>query len=350
MLDLTDEHSWLDNYVMIDNGVTYTVAPELDYEESDLEFIHIPGRDIQLKLSQIEVDFSCNTNESELYQWSMKGAVHQLEAMSDNLVILRQRDLSSLFASFQIDCVAPFDEEYRLSIEMNAIKMNLDQELLDFVLKFTEKEESTPSKIYFQFVDISSVEIELDFKPKIVASNVTCANILNSIQVKGVKLQLPAIEDGGFLGFGRLFDHIASSWVPSLIKDQRMNLLLGFGPVKSVANLGKGVSDFLVLPLKEYHSNGRILSGIQAGTVSLAKRTGHEALNLCSTIASASETLLDGTLNAIQTSKSKVTKKVLGDQSERAFAIIQPLIKASKRIEILCHNLQDFLDDCHLEG
>jgi autophagy-related protein 2 len=64
--------------------------------------------------------------------------------------------------------------------------------------------------------------------------------------------------------------------------------------VRSLVNVGGGVRDLVVVPMREYRKDGRIVRSIQKGALAFAKTTTSELVKLGAKLAIGTQTVLQG--------------------------------------------------------
>ncbi|MGH0171077.1 UNVERIFIED_CONTAM: hypothetical protein FKN15_060320 [Acipenser sinensis] len=101
----------------------------------------------------------------------------------------------------------------------------------------------------------------------------------------------------GLLGVDKLFSYAISEWLNDIKKNQLPGILGGVGPIHSLVQLVKGLSDLVWLPIEQYRKDGRIVRGFQRGAASFGTSTAMAALELTNrmvqTIQAAAETAYD---------------------------------------------------------
>jgi hypothetical protein len=354
---------WKDNFVLVENSEDWSIFPESNDSDSSslldtgLEIVSHPKKTVKVNLSNLNLTV-CKPREEKdtVYRWISDIWIEQIEATNEQNHIVSKLDMESSpkFLSLKMSCVKPYEkgsDEYRLKVSICPLRLILEQEILLFLGTFFPSPElaSGSDQLYIQFIEIDNIRLRVDYKPKIVSSNAVCADVINSIRILDVPLLLPRVKEGGLQGVSKALDSILSVWKPSIMKDQGLNLLLGLGPLRSAYNVGKGVSDLVLLPIQQYREDGQILVGIKQGAKSLLQKSGLEALKLCSTLAVASEYILQGTSDLVQSNQSMskfiASQFVTGHQQHRhqgnhSYVLFRPLIGATKRIDLFCRKLQ----------
>jgi autophagy-related protein 2 len=104
----------------------------------------------------------------------------------------------------------------------------------------------------------------------------------------------------GISGFDRLGQTLNDIWMPDVKANQLPSVLAGLAPVKSLVNIGGGFKDLVVIPMREYKKDGRVVRSIQKGALAFAKTTTNELVKLGAKLAIGTQTALqnaEGFLN-----------------------------------------------------
>ena len=88
-------------------------------------------------------------------------------------------------------------------------------------------------------------------------------------------------------------------WSPDVKANQLADVISGIEPIRSVVNVGSGVADLVLLPIKQYKKDGRIIRGLQKGTTSFVKSTAMEAIRLGARLANGTQIILEHTENVL---------------------------------------------------
>ena len=82
--------------------------------------------------------------------------------------------------------------------------------------------------------------------------------------------------------------------MPDIKRNQLPGILAGLAPVRSLVNVGGGFRHLVVIPMREYRKDGRIVRGISKGAAAFAKTTGTELVKLGAKVAIGVQTVLQG--------------------------------------------------------
>jgi autophagy-related protein 2 len=193
--------------------------------------------------------------------------------------------------------------EIVLHVTVLPLRLHVDQDALDFITRFFEFKDPSMSpaddsaeKPFLQRVEIDTVDLCLDYKPK----NVDYAGIrsgrtkefMNFITLEGCNIRLRHAIVYGLKGFDLLHDTLNDVWVPDVTGNQLPKVLAGLAPVRSLVNLGTGVRDVIAIPIREYRKDGRIVRSIQKGASQFGKTTASELARLGAKVALGTQTML----------------------------------------------------------
>jgi autophagy-related protein 2 len=185
------------------------------------------------------------------------------------------------------------------------LRLHVDQDALDFMSRFFEfrdesaESASVPGDVPFlQRVEVNAVQVKLDFKPKRVdyagLRSGRTTEFMNFFVLDGADMVLRHVIIYGVSGFDRLGHTLNDIWMPDIKRNQLPGVLAGLAPIRSLVNVGGGVRDLVVVPMREYQKDGRIVRSIQKGALAFAKTTSNELVKLGAKLAIGTQTVLQG--------------------------------------------------------
>ena len=188
---------------------------------------------------------------------------------------------------------------------MLPLRLHVDQDALDFMTRFFEFRDgsahvpSSKSEVPFlQRVEVNSVRLMLDFKPKRVdyagLRSGRTNEFMNFFILDRADMVLRHVIIHGVSGFDRLGQMLNDIWMPDIKRNQLPGVLAGLAPMRSLVNVGGGVRDLVVVPIREYRKDGRVVRSLQKGALAFAKTTTSELVKLGAKLAIGTQTVLQG--------------------------------------------------------
>lgn len=185
------------------------------------------------------------------------------------------------------------------------LRLHVDQDALDFITRFFEfKDDSAPvhsspgDAPFLQRVEVNSVQVKLDFKPKRVdyagLRSGHTTEFMNFLILDEADMVLRHTIIYGISGFEKLGQTLNDIWMPDIKRNQLPGILAGLAPVRSLVNVGGGLRHLVVVPMREYKKDGRIVRSISKGAAAFAKTTGTELVKLGAKVAIGVQTVLQG--------------------------------------------------------
>ncbi|ERF73523.1 hypothetical protein EPUS_07728 [Endocarpon pusillum Z07020] len=194
--------------------------------------------------------------------------------------------------------------EMILKLTVLPLRLHVDQDALDFMSRFFEfKDERAPAQSattspppFLQRVEVNPIKIKLDFKPKRVdyggLRSGRTTEFMNFFVLDQADMILRRVILYGVSGFDRLGIMLNNIWTPDVRRNQLPGILAGLAPIRSLVNVGSGVKDLVVVPMREYQKDGRIVRSIQKGALAFAKTTSKELIGLGAKLAIGTQTVL----------------------------------------------------------
>lgn len=103
----------------------------------------------------------------------------------------------------------------------------------------------------------------------------------------------------GISGFDKMGQVLNDAWMPDIKANQLGGVLAGVAPVRSLVNLGTGVRNLVVVPVREYKKDGRIVRSVQKGVNGFVRTTAGELMRLGAKVAVGTQTLLQNAEGAL---------------------------------------------------
>ncbi|ETS60986.1 hypothetical protein PaG_04917 [Moesziomyces aphidis] len=223
--------------------------------------------------------------------------------------------------------------EVRMRAKIAPLRLHVDQDALDFLKKFftfkppgrkTVPVEAPAGTVlpFIQFAEVLPIKIKLDYKPKRVDYNLLrqgkTIEMMNFFHFEGSEMVLRHITLRGISGWPRLFDSLNDIWTPDVKANQLADFLSGLGPIRSLVNVGAGLADLVLLPIEQYHKDGRVLRGVQRGATSFAKSTALEAVKLGARLATGTQVILEQAEHILGGELPEtVTARAVGPEGEK---------------------------------
>ncbi|KAF8460937.1 hypothetical protein BDZ91DRAFT_410511 [Kalaharituber pfeilii] len=219
-----------------------------------------------------------------------------------------KRETGSQMAHIEVLNVKPVPtlaaSELVIKATILPLRLHVDQDTLDFMTRFFEFKDDTvvaanppQEEPFIQRVEVNSVRVKLDYKPKRVdyvgLRSGHTTEFMNFVILEEADMVLRHVILHGISGFTRLSKALNNTWMPDIQRTQLREVLSGVAP--SFANLGSGVKDLVVVPMREYKKDGRIIRSMSKGMVSFASKTTKELVRLGAKVAVGTQTVLENT-------------------------------------------------------
>jgi autophagy-related protein 2 len=207
------------------------------------------------------------------------------------------------------------------------LRLHVDQDALDFITRFFEfKDDSAPTHTsksdvpFLQRVEVNSIPVKLDFKPKRVdyagLRSGHTTEFMNFLVLDEADMVLRHTIIYGISGFDKLGKCLNDIWMPDIKRNQLPGILAGLAPVRSLANVGGGMRDLIVIPMREYRKDGRIVRSISKGAFAFARTTGTELVKLGAKLAIGTQTVLQGAEEFLSKPPSRDTSSAAWEDDE----------------------------------
>ena len=255
---------------------------------------------------------------------SLKVRIKQIEIVDNVRTSLWNKFLTNLkqipgsqssVNMIEMDFAETSKNEFNAKIRVQPLRLHVDQDALIFLSKFFTFKPSTnrTSNIFINVFELSPLFFRIDYKPKHLdlhdLQKGELQEILNLFHLEEADFELPAVTVRGSRSLKEVVDGIISQWMPFAHSTQIPNYVSGVAPVRTIAKIGNGVADLVLLPIKQYKRNGRILKGVQEGTRSFMAQTAAETLNLGAKVSVGVQVLLEHAYEIFEPSKVKKESK-----------------------------------------
>ena len=145
---------------------------------------------------------------------------------------------------------------------------------------------------------MKAVSLKLDYKPKRVdyggLRSGHTTEFMNFLILDGSDIILRHAIVYGITSFDKLHKTLNDVWMPDVQRNQLPGVLSGLAAVRPIVNVGSGIRDLVVIPMREYRKDGRIIRSLQKGVYAFAKNTTSEAARLGAKVAIGTQNLLEG--------------------------------------------------------
>ncbi|GLE00894.1 hypothetical protein PINS_up009691 [Pythium insidiosum] len=246
-------------------------------------------------------------------------------------------------------------EEHRLKVKILPLRVNLDQEVVNFLRQFVPSDGSpkhgfpsgadksfddnadltsglegtelssmsapSPTRVretdvnlggwFFQNIDVRPCKIKIDYRPNRVDYQALRAGdyleVINLFALEGMELVLRRVKASGVDGWPALGEHVLMSWVNDISRHQIHKCVasVSMPPLRSFANIGSGAADLILLPLEHYNKDRRIVRGLKKGAKSFLKSVTIETLNTASKVAQGTQALLEHADDVVSSSNTR---------------------------------------------
>ncbi|KAG5176762.1 ATG C terminal domain-containing protein [Tribonema minus] len=196
-------------------------------------------------------------------------------------------------------------DEYMLRVRLLPLHLSFGQHTIDFLTAFAPPpppsnaakacgsdqgggsgggdDQPDEMSLFLQSCDIGPFKLRIDYQPRLInlraLQNGAYLELLNLFPLEGVGLQVERVQLSGVTGFAAVVNACLESWVRDVTGSQLHKFLAGTAAVRPLVNVGRGMADLVLVPLKQYKRDGKILRGIRKGTAQCAGRVLAETLN-----------------------------------------------------------------------
>ncbi len=147
-------------------------------------------------------------------------------------------------------------------------------------------------------VEVEAIRVRLDYKPKKV--NYTglrsghTKEFMNFFILDEAVLMLRHTILYGVPSISRIGTLLNDIWLPDIRATQLGNVIAGVAPIRSLATLGNGVRNLVVVPMREYRKDGNATRSLQTGATQFWKTASSELVKLGAKVAAGTQGFLEG--------------------------------------------------------
>lgn len=229
-----------------------------------------------------------------------------------------QREINRPMVNLELLTVKPTEDlaasDLVIRVSILPLRLHVDQFALEFITRFfefkneSELDDSAPAdQPFIQRLEVNTVEMKLDYKPRHVdyrgLRSGHTTEFMNFLMLDESNITLRHAIVYGISSFDKLHKTLNDVWMPDVKRNQLPGVLAGLAVVRPIVNVGSGVRDLVVVPMREYKKDGRIVRSLQKGVYAFATNTTAEVARLGAKVAIGAQTLLEG------------TEKILGAES-----------------------------------
>lgn len=186
----------------------------------------------------------------------------------------------------------------------------------------SEPDDKPPSSEFFlQRLEVDAVPVRFDYKPKRIdytgLRSGRTGELMNIVALDGADFVLKHLILYGVDGADQLHKMLNDIWMDDILTNQLPGVLAGLAPIRPFVNVGSGIRDLVVVPMREYRKDGRIVRSIQKGAVAFARTTASELARLGAKVAIGTQNVLQGTESLLSPGSSAQTMGFSSSSSRR---------------------------------
>ncbi|KAF2429472.1 hypothetical protein EJ08DRAFT_650485 [Tothia fuscella] len=304
-------------------------------------FMRSRKKKISFELGGVTADVLNLPPGSEITQTAIMLKIHNLEIydhmpsstwrkfMTYNLDF-GDRQTGQPMVRMEIANIRPVPElaasELVMKVTVLPVRLHVDQDALDFITRFFEfkdrepgEEDSPPADgPFIQRIEVPTVPVKLDYKPKKVdyasLRSGHTSEFANFFTLDGAELQLKHLIYYGIESPDRIQGLLKGIWTDDVVKNQLKTVLSGLAVARPLVDLGSALGGVVVVPMREYKKDGRLVRSVQKGLTSFGRTTTRELARFGARIAIGTQNLAEG-LQTLTTPTSSSSRRRSGSWS-----------------------------------
>ncbi len=147
-----------------------------------------------------------------------------------------------------------------------------------------ESDAENPPDMFFPTFKVKPFDIKVDYKPLEVDTTAlkdgSYIQLLNLLPLEDMILRLNGVELRNLTGWGPVISELACKWLQDVSSTQMHKFLTRTTPLHPLANVGDGMKNFVLVPLKEYKQRGNVKKALRKSTSKLVGVVAYEALSV----------------------------------------------------------------------
>ncbi|KAL2313969.1 hypothetical protein POMI540_2577 [Schizosaccharomyces pombe] len=207
----------------------------------------------------------------------------------------------------QIVTVRPLPElnnrELRLEFSVLPCKMYIDQDTLDFLIRFltfqtpssSETLNTEPDLPFFQSICINATHVTIDFKfksaDKVGLRSGKLPDLGSLIVMQGSEVFLRQLQIYGLSGAEEFLNALLNVWLQDIRNNQLSKVLNGVVPIRTMFTVGRGIKDIFVSPVRGLQGNHSVGS-FRHGIIKFTEKYVNDFLSLNAQGATGTHSLL----------------------------------------------------------
>ena len=179
--------------------------------------------------------------------------------------------------------------EIYFKLIVSPIRCYLDEYFINFmkaiaVSKRASNADGPRVHAVFGNVSINAIEIKIDYLPgyfhlrKLQEGDYL--QLLNMFPLEGMELVIKKTHlTNGINGIDSLLNIIMEGCINDIYSNQMHKVISGTAPFRGISNIGAGLQDLMLIPMKDYRKTGGVIKELRRGTASLLRTLTREALH-----------------------------------------------------------------------
>mmetsp|Transcript_2225 Transcript_2225/g.3206 ORF Transcript_2225/g.3206 Transcript_2225/m.3206 type:complete len:635 (+) Transcript_2225:1464-3368(+) len=254
-------------------------------------------------------------------------------------------------------------DESQVTLELLPLRFLIHQSALRFVRTFfsgderdhgpdtaEDHDDENPDDIpgvFFQNFKVKPCKLKVDYLPEKVDLDAlkhgSYVEIINLMPLNDMVLMLEEVRIRDMTGWGTVAAEVLSRWLGDICSTQMHKFLTGSAPFQPIVNLGGGMADLVIVPVKEFRQGAKLGKAVKKGTSTFAGKVAYEAVNMTSSLSKytakltnkAASKLTKNTSTSMPSRPTRVPRNVRDTAGHAYESISHGLKEANYKIIIL---------------